>query len=290
MATTQKFEFFSIPGVALDTAKLFAIGSDKQTVIQTAIAPTTLAMQVDIDTDDTGRWIATYTDLPAGDWQLIAYLSGQAYLSLFFTTDGTDQTVQPWSEGGRVLDELDLVEGTSFDSGSHSLHAVATTLQGYTTQMAGLITQVNALEATVNNFLALLIAGGGPASMFPSIDVWVGSDMDGNVREKITFTVNWPVDLTAATAKRFVAQSVVDETLSDVFEITDVSIVNTDVDEYEITINDTPKESTGLLDIFTRYAWGFFVTIAGSEAQVAGGPLVAKNGAWDATMTDQWNY
>lgn len=73
-------------------AELFAIGSD--TVAATASSVTEA-------TNRKGRYAATFSDVEAGDYLLIYFLSGTAAGSEYFTVAGTDgESLLPWSEQG----------------------------------------------------------------------------------------------------------------------------------------------------------------------------------------------
>lgn len=85
---TQTLEFSYVPDQTL-TAKLFAIGSD--TVVQTASAVTEA-----VNRD--GRYLAVFTDVPAGNYQMQAYLGGAGAISENYSLLLATDVFQPWSE------------------------------------------------------------------------------------------------------------------------------------------------------------------------------------------------
>lgn len=89
---TQSLEFGYTTGQTL-TAKLFALGSD--TVVATADSVTEA-------TNRKGRYVAAFTDVTAGDYLMVYYLSGSGAGSENYTLTATTATFQPWSEGEPV--------------------------------------------------------------------------------------------------------------------------------------------------------------------------------------------
>lgn len=84
----QLLEFGYTAGQTL-TAKLFAIGSD--TVVQTATAVTEA-------TNRTNRYVATFDDVPAGDYLLNYFIGAAGMGSETYTLTLTTATFQPDSE------------------------------------------------------------------------------------------------------------------------------------------------------------------------------------------------
>jgi len=103
---TQSLEFGYTTGQTL-TAKLFAIGSD--TLVATASSVTEAINRK-------GRYVAAYTDVAAGDYLQVMFLSGTGVSSEGYTLTLTTATFQPWSEtdptdvGASAQDIVDEIE------------------------------------------------------------------------------------------------------------------------------------------------------------------------------------
>ena len=100
--TTQTIEFRSPPSQTI-TAKLFAVGSDTQV----ASVSTTEA------TNRKGTYAGAYTDVPAGEYELIALVSTTPVARWFVTLTLTTATFQVYDKSQTVLMVANVVNASA---------------------------------------------------------------------------------------------------------------------------------------------------------------------------------
>lgn len=110
---TQSLEFGYTTGQTL-TAKLFAIGSD--TVVATAGSVTEA-------TEREGRYVAAFTDVPAGNYLLVYYLGGSGAGSEKYVLTLTTATFQPVSES--LPAEIASIARQEMDANSTKLASIS---------------------------------------------------------------------------------------------------------------------------------------------------------------------
>lgn len=138
---TQTVEFRSPPSQTV-TAKLFAVGSDTQV----ASVSTTEA------TNRKGTYSAAYTDVAAGEYELIALVGSVPVARWFVTLTLTTATFQARDKVGTV--ELDSAVGTQI-----------TAIETFATRMTTGLVQDGAVYQFTANMLELGPSGGGGSSV-----------------------------------------------------------------------------------------------------------------------------
>lgn len=125
---TQTIEFRS-PPTQTTTAKLFAIGSDTQVASVTATEAT----------NRKGTYAAAYTDVAAGEYELIAFVGAVPVARWFVTLTLTTATFQARDKVGAV--ELDSATATQIDT----IEAALTTLGSDSTTVERSVSDTNAI-------------------------------------------------------------------------------------------------------------------------------------------------
>lgn len=155
--------------------------------------------------------------------------------------------------------------------------------------LAALSTSLDENDVKLTSALASLATLNESQSLDPEdLEIWIGDDHDGNVRDKISKTVTNTNDLTAATVKSFrVYRNLYDATSTLLFEITNVTITPLGSDLYDFTVNDIPASDTNNLDydIHSKFSYEMRVTIAGSSAIVLTGRVLPRSHAASHLVT-----
>jgi hypothetical protein len=115
---TQTIEFRSAP-TQTTTAKLFAIGSDTQVASVTATEAT----------NRKGTYSAAYTDVAAGEYELIAFVGAVPVARWFVTLTLTTATFQVYDKA-----KIELIAANAVNASSLAADAVTEIQSGLATQ------------------------------------------------------------------------------------------------------------------------------------------------------------
>jgi len=138
---TQTIEFRSPPSQTI-TAKLFAVGSDTQVASVTATEAT----------NRKGTYAGAYTDVPAGEYELIALVSTTPVARWFVTLTLTTATFQVYDKSQTVLMVADVMNASAL-----AADAVTEIQSGLATaaNVSTVSTQVTAVQTVLSGITSL---------------------------------------------------------------------------------------------------------------------------------------
>ena len=164
---TQTVEFRSPPSQTV-TAKLFAVGSDTQV----ASVSTTEA------TNRKGTYSAAFTDVAAGEYELIAFVSTTPVARWFVTLTLTTATFQAYDKARAELDSASVTavqSGLALEATSQAVMtrlgapagaSVSADVAGVKSDTASLLSRLTANAATAIQNLYHMITGTGASSKY----------------------------------------------------------------------------------------------------------------------------
>ena len=154
---TQTIEFRSAP-TQTTTAKLFAVGSDTQVASVTATEAT----------NRKGTYSAAYTDVAAGEYELIAFVGAVPVARWFVTLTLTTATFQVYDKS-----KTELIAANAVNASSLATDAVTEIQSGLATQAS-----VDTIQSDTNDIQTRLPATLESGRIAAVLDSAVGTQID----------------------------------------------------------------------------------------------------------------